>query len=269
VLCCIFFVLCVPLVTFAQNAAAQADAAYPAKNWSEATKLYSDLQASGQHERAVEAFLQAKDKGVPAALVAYNLACVYASLKRPDDAMADFRKLLRQVLRSPSRWRLTLTCKRFEATLDSRLSLSRSSATSNRANTSRKIANSISGWESGMWCPPLEAALCASRIEKALGGCVIWENWSSLDSTYAGKSYNTWNASLKRWERFWVDNSGGMVHFYGALKESVMDFWTDDIPQPDDTKLRRHLQFFKLGPGIERRRQKRGVWNTTSLTYER
>ena len=43
VLCCIFVVLCVPLVTFAQNAAAQADAAYQAKNWSEATKLYSDL----------------------------------------------------------------------------------------------------------------------------------------------------------------------------------------------------------------------------------
>ena len=92
VLCCIFCVLCVPVLTFAQNAAAQADAAYEAKNWSEATKLYSDLadanpsvarywyrlgvaaQASGQHERALEAFLQAKDKGGPAALAAYNLA---------------------------------------------------------------------------------------------------------------------------------------------------------------------------------------------------
>jgi hypothetical protein len=39
-----------------------------------------------------------------------------------------------------------------------------------------------------------------------------------------------------------------MIHFYGALKESVMDFSTDDIPQPDGTKLRRHLQFFNLGP---------------------
>ena len=88
----------------------------------------------------------------------------------------------------------------------------------------------------------------ASRIEKALSGCVIWENWSSLGWTYEGKSYNTWNASLKRWDQFSVDNSGGMIRFYGALKESVMDFWTDDIPQPDGTKLRRHLQFFNLVP---------------------
>lgn len=27
-----------------------------------------------------------------------------------------------------------------------------------------------------------------------------------------------------------------------------MDYWTDEIPQPDGTKLKRHLQFIKLGP---------------------
>jgi hypothetical protein len=46
VLCCSFFVLWVPPMTFAQDAAAQADAAYQAKNWSEATKLYNDLAAA-------------------------------------------------------------------------------------------------------------------------------------------------------------------------------------------------------------------------------
>jgi hypothetical protein len=45
-----------------------------------------------------------------------------------------------------------------------------------------------------------------------------------------------------------VDNVGGMIHFYGGLKNGVMDYWTDDIPQPDGTKLRRHLQFFNQGP---------------------
>lgn len=42
VLGCMFFVFCVPLVRFAHDSA-QADAAYEAKNWSESTKLYSDL----------------------------------------------------------------------------------------------------------------------------------------------------------------------------------------------------------------------------------
>jgi hypothetical protein len=77
---------------------------------------------------------------------------------------------------------------------------------------------------------------------------VIWENWTSLGGSYAGKSYNAYNPNLKRWEQFWVDNVGGMIHFYGGLKNGVMDYWTDDIPQPDGTKLRRHLQFFNQGP---------------------
>ena len=98
VLCCIFFVLCGPRLTFAQNAAAQAHAAYQAKNWSEATTLYSDL-----------------------------------------------------------------------------------------AHANPAVA------------------------------------------------------------RYWY-RLGVAAQASGALKESVMDFWTDDIPQPDGTKLRRHLQFFNLGP---------------------
>jgi hypothetical protein len=27
-----------------------------------------------------------------------------------------------------------------------------------------------------------------------------------------------------------------------------MDYWTEDIPQPNGDKLRRHLQFFNLSP---------------------
>ena len=76
---------------------------------------------------------------------------------------------------------------------------------------------------------------------------MIWENWTSLGTSYFGKSYNIYNASLARWEQFWVDNQGGMIHFFGGLKDGVMNFWTDDMPQPDGKKLRRHLQFFNLG----------------------
>ena len=27
----------------------------------------------------------------------------------------------------------------------------------------------------------------------------------------------------------------------------MMDYWTDEIPQPDGKKLKRHLQFIKMG----------------------
>jgi len=88
----------------------------------------------------------------------------------------------------------------------------------------------------------------SSHISREMGGCVIWENWTSLGSGYFGKSYNTFNLNLKRWEQYWVDNGAGVIFFYGSLKGGVMDYWTDDVPQPDGRKLRRHLQFFNLSP---------------------
>ena len=53
---------------------------------------------------------------------------------------------------------------------------------------------------------------------------------------------------LKRWEQLWVDNAGEMIHFYSGLKDGVMDYGTDEIPQSDGSKLKRHLQFVPMGP---------------------
>jgi hypothetical protein len=39
-----------------------------------------------------------------------------------------------------------------------------------------------------------------SRIELSLGDCVIVENWTSKNNLYAGKSYNVYNVTEKRWE---------------------------------------------------------------------
>ena len=92
-----------------------------------------------------------------------------------------------------------------------------------------------------------------SRIELILGDCVVQENWTSAGNTgYSGKSYNIYNTALQRWEQYWVDNAGGNIFFYGGLKDGIMDYWTDELPQPDGKKLKRHLQFLKLGPDTVR-----------------
>lgn len=87
-----------------------------------------------------------------------------------------------------------------------------------------------------------------SKIELILTDCVVLENWQSNGNPYSGKSYNIYNSALKRREQFWVDNSGGNIFFYDGLKDGVMDYFTDKLPQPDGTKLKRHIQFFSLGP---------------------
>ena len=60
-----------------------------------------------------------------------------------------------------------------------------------------------------------------------------------------------------------MDNAGGNIFFPGELKDRVMDCWTEEIPQPEGTKQKRHLQFFPVGarhreaipPGLNRRGQ--------------
>jgi hypothetical protein len=88
----------------------------------------------------------------------------------------------------------------------------------------------------------------SSHVSKEMNGCVVWENWTSAGSPYFGKSYNTWNPNLKRWEQYWVDTAAGVMFFHGALKDNIMDYWTDDVPQTTGGTLQRHLQFFHLSP---------------------
>jgi hypothetical protein len=108
-----------------------------------------------------------------------------------------------------------------------------------------------------------------------MDGCVVWENWTSAGSPYFGKSYNTYNVSLKRWEQYWVDNFAGVMFFHGNMKDGVMDYWTDDVPQPNGQVLRRHLQFFNLAPGKVRQFSQGSTdhgktWNVEyDLTYAR
>lgn len=48
-----------------------------------------------------------------------------------------------------------------------------------------------------------------STIDLTLEDCVVQENWKSQNAPYSGKSYNIYNQALKRWEQYWVDNTGG------------------------------------------------------------
>ena len=86
-----------------------------------------------------------------------------------------------------------------------------------------------------------------STIELILEDCVVQENWKSQNGPYSGKSYNIYNQAQKRWEQYWVDNVGGNIFFYGGLKDGVMDYFTDEIPQTGGPALKRHLQFIPTG----------------------
>lgn len=60
-----------------------------------------------------------------------------------------------------------------------------------------------------------------SQIEGMLNGFAFRESYST-PTGYQGTSYNTYNSTQKRWEQYYVDNSGTVLHLIGNLKDGKM-----------------------------------------------
>src|SRR5436305_2965627 len=294
VLCSVSWGVSMLLAQQSADIATAADTAYKNKHWQQAEKLYQQLtqsdpsvtrywyrlalsaQGQGEHQKALAAFEKTRGKGIPPSLLDYNLAAVHASMGDSQKAFAELSDSVKAGFAQPEQ--MTSDADLQSLRNDPRFATLVEQAKHNQAPCNYTAENREFDFWVGDWNviptgggPPQGS----SHIEKELGNCVIWENWASLGGSYAGKSYNIYNANLKRWEQFWVDNVGGMIHFYGGLKDGVMDYWTDDMPQPDGTKLRRHLQFFNQGPNKVRQfsqgsRDGGKTWNVEyDLTYLR
>ena len=303
VLCAlVMFAGVVPPACHAQGSAADpteaaADAAYTAKNWPQAEELYSSLvkqkpdnaryeyrlgtaeRANGHLSGALESFTKAKKlgagTGLPAFAVDYEIASTYAAMGNRSEALrilkqsadAGYAQVAR--LDSDPEWSAYRQQPEFLAL--------HKTVKHNAAPCEDPEFAQFDFWI-GDWdvvSTATGAAAGTSHISKEMGGCVVWENWTSHGSGYFGKSYNTYNVSLQRWEQYWVDNVAGTMFFYGHLQDGVMDYWTDDIPQPGGQKMRRHLQFFNLSPDKVRQFSRKSMdggktWTVEyDLTYKR
>ncbi len=245
--------------------AKQAAAAYDAKDWRAAARLYRELaQANpdprtwnrlgislnhtGQREQAIAAFEAGMKAGLPPQNAEYGIATVYGASNNRELALRYLQQAVEHGLNLPE-----------QIAANEDLALLRGDpqfvkiiehATRNLKPCAHSAENRQFDFWLGEWDVVTangETPAGTSKIELILGDCVVQENWRSLGQPYSGKSYNIYNMALKRWEQYWVDDAGGNIFFYGGLKDGVMDYWTDEVPQPDGTRLKRHLQFIRLG----------------------
>jgi tetratricopeptide (TPR) repeat protein len=246
---------------------ADATAAYDAKDWAKSAKLYEEMVSAhpeiprlwyrlatsqeglGELDKSLATFQKAAQLGLPPIFGEYALATVYAKKNDKENAFVHLQKALDAGYNDPA----TLDSDERLANLrqDARFAHLVQAANHNLKPCADTPENRQFDFWVGEWnVESTEGGVPAgqSKIDLILGDCVVLENWQSGGNPYSGKSYNIYNASLKRWEQYWVDNSGGNIFFYGNLKDGVMDYWTDEIPQPDGTKLKRHLQFIKNSP---------------------
>ncbi len=71
-----------------------------------------------------------------------------------------------------------------------------------------------------------------SSIRAEDAGCVITEHWVSLGTVgYSGRSLNIYDRTSQKWEQFWVDSTGGRVHFVGGPTATGMQI-TTEAPVP-------------------------------------
>lgn len=119
-----------------------------------------------------------------------------------------------------------------------------------------------------------------SKISVILDSCIILEEWTSANVQrglrYAGKSFNTWNASAKQWQQTWVDNVGNTTAFTkGAFDNNKIVFYTEPFPFSKDTTATRRLTFFALEKNKVRQlgeitKDKGATWATEyDLEYRR
>jgi tetratricopeptide (TPR) repeat protein len=249
--------------------AAQADQVYQAKNWAEAARLYgaitqahpdnarawyrlgAALHGLGKQDEAIAAYQKcAQAVGGATGAAEYGIGVAYAAKRDSENAFKYLQKSTDDGFNDAA-----------QLNGDEELSALRSdprfAKVVEQANHNLKpcaynpVNQQFDFWVGEWQVVTADGASPAgdSKIELILGDCVIQENWTSGGNTgYEGKSYNIYDAELHRWEQFWNDNAGGMIHFYGNLKDGIMDYYTDDIPQKDGNTLKRHLQFIPLAP---------------------
>ena len=78
-----------------------------------------------------------------------------------------------------------------------------------------------------------------SYIESIIDSVGILENYSAERSKYTGKSLNKYNPEKKRWEQYWIDNSGLTLFLSGGIvgRKMVMEDMEHGDPQKGLNKI--------------------------------
>lgn len=90
-----------------------------------------------------------------------------------------------------------------------------------------------------------------SKISLILDSCIIFEEWTSASLQqglrYAGKSFNTYNATTKQWQQTWVDNTGGTNEYLqGKFENNQIIYLSTPFKFSKDTMAIRKMTFTNL-----------------------
>jgi tetratricopeptide (TPR) repeat protein len=105
-----------------------------------------------------------------------------------------------------------------------------------------------------------------SSIQRILGGCVIFENYTYEGGVYEGKGFNIFDANSGKWHQTYVDSQGTSHEWDGEVRDGIMYYVGANL-NTDGGRSWDKITYFKLDNGHVRhlsQRSKDGgkTWDT-------
>jgi tetratricopeptide (TPR) repeat protein len=111
----------------------------------------------------------------------------------------------------------------------------------------------------------------SSSVQTINGGCSILENWTSARGS-TGKSLNSFNPAISKWQQYWVDQTGGVTEYRDSeWRDGSLSFLARGTQQNGSPLLQR-LTFSALSDSVVRQHGERSIddgktWITTYDFY--
>ena len=252
-----------------EDAAPERDAAqaYQKENWPVAVQLYrqlaeaqpdkalwwfrlgSSLRHTGQYSQALDAFghAQMADFGSPQLLRA-NIAAAQVLAGQADAGLATLEELAAKgfpgykLVEGDEGFAAVRDYPRYRAALEKMKDSAEPCRNPSRHPEYRQFDFWVGDWD----VYGVSGALSGhNRVDLILGNCVIAENWTSSFGG-EGKSFSKYNPNLKRWEQYWVDETGDTTFFYGQREGENLVFHSSTPVQSGPTE--RRLTFTPVSP---------------------
>ncbi len=246
----------------------QAAAAYAAQDWAKAASAYEQisqrepknglawyrlgysLHILKRYEPAITAYGKALEINPANWRAVYNTAGAHALLGHPEPALEWLNRLVDPngagfaqtgALEGDSDFTSLRSDARYQKVLEQ---VERNANPCRDAAESRQFDFWIGEWEVSS---AQGQAAGRSSIQLILGSCVIFENWTSIGSGYAGKSLNIYNVPRKKWQQYWVDSTGAVTFFEGGWEATYLRLTGENAPRTGPLALNR-MTFTPLGP---------------------
>ena len=205
-------------------------------------QLGMSFYSSNKFADAAGAFQHAADLKFTPIFSTYNSAASLARAGRATDALAALEKLAAMGYRNPQQlsqdddFVSLRKLPRFQAVM---AAVEKNKAPCEHSEPSRQFDFWVGEWDVRT---PQGLHAGTSSVQKILGGCVILENWTGAASQ--GKSFNVYNTALKKWQQYWVSDSGVTTLYSGELVGNQMRYLAEAGPQNGNAAQR--LTFTKI-----------------------